>query len=63
MYGDNLEYCSTDCPLHPDAYTLDEKMKVTHQYDQKEIMTTLKLYGILSSSLLLVGLLVIGLGI
>ena len=37
-------------------------MKVTHGVDQKEMMVALKLHGILASSLLLIGLMVMGLG-
>ena len=58
----NMGFCGPDCPMHPNAFTTDETLKVTHHYDQKEMMVVLKLYGILSSSLLLIGLIVLGLG-
>ena len=52
------------CRMHPnpDAWMTDETLKVSHNYNQKEIMTTLKLYGIMSSSLLFIGLVVTRLG-
>ena len=59
----NIGFCGSDCPMHPDAFTNDETLTVTHHYDQKEITITLKLLGIMSSSLLLIGLVVTGLGI
>ena len=58
---------STDCFLQcaePFAFTTDHTLKVTHHnFDTNENMIALKLYGIMSSSLLLIGLMVIGLGI
>ena len=58
---------STDCFLQcaePFAFTTDHTLKVTHHnFDTNEIMIALKLHGIMSSSLLLIGLMVIGLGI
>ena len=65
LYPRAMELCSTDCPIHPDVFSTDETLKVTqhHGYDWKEIWIALKLYCIMSSSLLLFGLLVIGLGI
>ena len=64
---DNYGYCGSDCPMHPnddvDAWTTDDKMKVTHHYNGKEIMTACKLYGIMASSLLLIGLITTRLGI
>ena len=59
----NIGYCGSDCPMHPDAFETDNTLTVTHHYDQKEITVALKLYGIMSSSLLFIGLIVIGLGI
>ena len=52
------------CRMHPnpDAWMTDETLKVRHNYNQKEMMTTLKLYGIMSSSLLFIGLVVTRLG-
>ena len=58
----NIGFCGPDCPMHPDAFITDNTLTVTCHYDQKETMVALKLYGILSSSLLLIGLIVIGLG-
>ena len=48
--------------MHPNAWKTDDTLKVTHHYDQKEITTAWKLYGILSASLLLIALIVISLG-
>ena len=61
----NAGDCGPDCPMHPNptAWKTDDTMRVTHHYNQKEIMTAWKLYGIMSSSLLLIGLVVTGLGI
>ena len=57
---------STDCFLQcaePFAFTTDHTLEVTHHnMDLKEIMIAAKLLGIIASSLLLIGLLVIGLG-
>ena len=60
-----MEVCSSDCPIHPDGFTNDETLKITHHhsYDWKEIWIALRLYFIMSSSLLLIGLMVTGLGI
>ena len=62
-----VKLMSTDCFLQcakPFAFTTDNTLKVTHHnFDTKEIMIALKLHGIMSSSLLLIGLMVIGLGI
>ena len=59
----SVGYCSPDCPIHPNAFTTDETLKVTHHnLDQKEMMIAVKLLGIMSSSLLLIGLMVVGLG-
>ena len=57
-----IAYCAADCPLHPNAWTSDDTLRVTYNYNQKEIMTAWKLYGIMSSSLLLISLMVTGLG-
>ena len=55
--------CGPDCPMHPNAFTTDDTLKVTYSnIDEKEIMIALKLHGIMSSSLLLIGLMVTGLG-
>ena len=55
--------CGPDCVMHDDAWTTDDTMKVTHHYDETEISIALKLYVIMSSSLLLIGLMVTCLGI
>ena len=55
-------YCGPDCPMHPDAFTTDNTMKVTHKLDRKEKIIALKLLGILAVSLLLIGLMFTGLG-
>ena len=49
-------------PIVANAWKTDDTLKVTHNYNQEEMLIGLKLYGIMSSSLLLVGLLVTGLG-
>ena len=59
----NIGFCGPDCPMHPYAFRNDDTLKVTHHYDQKQLTVTLKLLGILASSLLLIGLMVTGLGI
>ena len=71
MITDDTPYwshCGPDCPIHPDAITnvflTDHTLKITHHnFDQIEITIALKLYGILTSFLLLIGLMVTGLGI
>ena len=56
--------CGPDCVMHDDAWTRDDTMKVTHHYkDETEISIAMKLYVIMSSSLLLIGLMVTCLGI
>ena len=60
--------CGPDCPEHPDALiTLktDNFLKVTHRIivDEKEIMISVRLIGIMSSSLILLALMMRGLGI
>ena len=49
--------------MHPDVLTADDTMRVTHQYDQIELMITLKLFGIISSSLIIFGLVITIIGI
>ena len=45
-------------------WSTDDTLKVTHhKLDQKEIMIALKLLAIMESSLLLISLIVLGLGI
>ena len=46
-----------------DAWTTDETLRVTHGLGNEEIMIGLKMYGIVASSLLLIGLMVTVLGI
>ena len=58
----NIGFCGPDCPMHPYAFRNDDTLKVTHHYDQKQLTVTLKLLGIMGSSLLLIGLMVTGLG-
>ena len=58
----NIGFCGPDCPMHPNAFRNDDTLKVTHHYDQKQLTITLKLLGIMTSSLLLIGLMVICLG-
>ena len=57
-------YCGKKCPVDVNPWSTDGNVKVTHHnFDQQEILTALKLYGIMSSSLLLIGIMVAGLGI
>ena len=58
----NIGFCGPDCPMHPYAFRNDDTLKVTHHYDQKQLTVTLKLLGIMGSSLLLIGLMVTGSG-
>ena len=55
--------CGPDCVMHEDAWAEDKTMKVTHHYEELKVTTPLKLYVIMSSSLLLIGLMVTCLGI
>ena len=62
--GGKWAMCAPDCPIHPNALTTDDTLKVTHHaWDQKEIMLALKLFGIMALSLFLIGLMFEGLGI
>ena len=69
MYGyfvDMEEWgnCGKNCPVDVNPWSTDQTLKVTHHYlDQKEGMIAVKLYGIMSSSLLLIALMVKVLGI
>ena len=50
--------------MHPNAFITDDTLKVTYSnIDEKEIMVALKLLGIMSSSLLLIGMMITTLGI
>ena len=56
--------CGPDCLMHPDAFTTDETLKVTHHREVEiEIMISVRLIGIMSSSLILLALMMKGLGI
>ena len=56
-------YCGPDCPIETNAWKTDDTLRVTHHnLDQKEMKITLKLLGVMSSSLLLNGLMITGLG-
>ena len=62
--------CGPDCPMHSDALALitfktDDSLKVTNGVivDEKEIMISVRLIGIMSSSLILLALMMRGLGI
>ena len=57
---DNFRICGSKCSLKNDAWKADDTLIFRHHYDENERM---KLYGIMSSSLLLIGLLVTVLGI
>ena len=60
----NWADCGPDCPMHPNPniWMTDDTLKVTHHDDQNLIMIALKLYGIMSTSLALIALLVTFLG-
>ena len=62
---DNWAVCGPDCPMDPDALITDETLKVTHhrEVDQKQIMISVRLIGVMSSSLSLLALMMKGLGI
>ena len=61
-YGTDWADCGPDCPLHPSVFTTDNTLKVAHDnMDQNEIEIALKLFGIIASSLILIGLMVTGL--
>ena len=60
--SDGWAVCGPDCPMHPNAWRTDDILRVTHHYDQKEITTAWKLFGILSASLLLIAMMVVSLG-
>ena len=55
-------FCGPDCPMHPNAFTPDNTMKVTHKLDRKEKIIALKLLGVMAVSLILIGLMFTGLG-
>ena len=62
IYG-NVRICGARCPLKDDAWTADDTLTFHHHYDEKERSKILRLFGIMASSLLLIGLVVTGLGI
>ena len=57
-------YCGPDCPVDVDPWFADETLKVTHHHgmDEKEIMISVRLIGVMSSSLILLALMMRGLG-
>ena len=60
----NWADCGPDCPVEVIPWYPDDTLKVTHHsLDQKETMIAVKLFSIMASSLLLIGLMVTGLGI
>ena len=54
--------CLPGCPFLADAWTTDDTLRVTHGLGSEEILIDLKIYGIVASSLLLIGLMVKVLG-
>ena len=50
--------CGPGCPIEANAWKTDETLRVTHDFNQKEMMIALKLHGIMASSLLLIALMV-----
>ena len=55
--------CGPGCPIAGNAWKTDDTLRVTHSLDQQTTMIALKMYGIMASSLLLIGLKVTVLGI
>ena len=57
--------CGPDCPFKDDAWSVDETLKITHHrdMDQKLMMISVRLIGIMSSSLILLALMMKGLGL
>ena len=66
-YHDGMAWgtCDSGCPSKDDAFTSDNTLKVTHSriVDEKEIMISARLIGVMSSSLILLALMMKGLGI
>ena len=62
--SDGWAACGPDCPMHPNALATDDSLKVTHGMivDEKEIMISVRLIGVMSSSLILLALMMRGLG-
>ena len=58
-------YCGPDCPIETNAWKTDETLKITHKrdMDQKQVMISARLIGVMSSSLILLALMMKGLGI
>ena len=58
-------YCGPDCPIETNAWKTDDTLKITHHrdMDQKQVMISAKLIGVMSSSLILLALMMRGLGI
>ena len=58
-------YCGPDCPIETNSWKTDDNLKVTHHrdMDQKQKMMSVRLIGIMSSSLILLALMMRGLGI
>ena len=58
-------YCGPDCLIETNAWNTDETLKITPQrnMDQKQVMISARLIGIMSSSLILLALMMKGLGI
>ena len=55
--------CEPDCPMHPDAWKTDDTLKVTPHYREVlEKTISLRLIGVMSSSLILLALFMKGLG-
>ena len=58
----NWADCGPDCPRHPNAWMTDDTLKLTRQLNQEEMSIGLKLYAIITSSLIIIGLVVTCLG-
>ena len=57
--------CGPGCPIETNAWKTDDTLKITHNrdMDQKQKMMLVRLIGIMSSSLILLGLMIRVLGI
>ena len=57
-------YCGPDCPIATNAWKTDDTLKITHhrEADKKQKMMSVRLIGIMSSSLILLALMMKGLG-
>ena len=57
-------FCGSDCPMHPHAFTADDRLKVTRDdtMDPRDVKIATQLICVISSSLLIIALMIQGLG-